>query len=1086
MIAGASSAFRSLCVSRAAGVGNAGNTDGKLLSSTFCGPTYALPLDGDTILISDTQNHAIRLLDLASGAASTLSSTSPYGNENLLFHPKGLVKYTHNGIPGILIADSGHHSIKFLNGTTGYIEPFIGGESPGYADGSAGDALFNRPTCIAVSTVSSFIYVTDSGNHCIRYISPVTMRVGTLSGVPGLAGFRDQTKPLYRNPTGLALLPDGNLLLCDTGNSLIRYVSCRNGEAVTLCGRPTPNLHKSACVYNFTNSLYNNKLLMRHKSDASYADIILQEPEGIFVHSDSRIVIADTGNNRLLLMDPSFNSVICLSSSKEAGDSEDLTPLQRSQFNRPIGICALRDVLYVVDNGGNRIRRLHECPEPQVMDSTMVAMSAQREHTRIGFNVDYSSTQMHGSVTDMYAGVHPVDMQRKKAPLNGAIVPPVEESSSIRGLPYVSSGADASSIVRGAPGYQIGQKQGYPTSRDNGAVSGGLDRSLHAKSLVGPSDTSAACPEPLFVYDSFGPGNDYHHPTKNPTYNPMVNTVLYQGGKYVTLTSDGRHIPLSGQFVNGIFVGPNKYKRISSDTDTHSRMTLNTSQNIPLVSEQSVSSSTHCHDSTVIETNLDAIELSTCAGNDPPAVPSVESTQLSETHGSMDSLFDDTPTGHSLRFEMYNTLLQYFTSKANVRISEKGSVTINESVPAANRRASGVVPTKNSGASKSALSGIAPTSIPFSRSENLALPDFIGVLTVLASRMYDTSQPTFSEFGRKLGKLIQTFSPLLMCSTIKMDTEQPLIDTSSAGILRALTMATNRLSYSCTLLSTDGLASNYFTTSALGKQRVVVLVPKSDTVTLVFTFGMLVDLSFVRCFNCTSIEIRSVFSQDPAGSRPPFSVDTSLDTKDEIDTTEDTATSMACHSIGPEGPLLDEQIVSCTDLDEATSGLFDMSEFHKVVCASFNIETAFPPDKGAQNASPQSEFLRAINPKMFEKRYGINISDSPCYEAVVTAQAIGKRIKNGEACDSICLTERLEVIIPIIVAKTEFHYESTEKKLQEVLNFSGLSRNTKSIYRQVLFGTMASKSESVTFRDAIKTRLLSREETLSENQEVIK
>jgi len=95
----------------------------------------------------------------------------------------------------------------------------------GSANGTGSSALFKNPRGITIDS-SGNLFVTDSGNHTIRKITPQGM-VTTLCGKPGVPGTTNATgtAALFNNPTGIAIDSSNNLYVADTGNHTIRKIT---------------------------------------------------------------------------------------------------------------------------------------------------------------------------------------------------------------------------------------------------------------------------------------------------------------------------------------------------------------------------------------------------------------------------------------------------------------------------------------------------------------------------------------------------------------------------------------------------------------------------------------------------------------------------------------------------------------------------------------------------------------------------------------------------------------------------------------------------------------------------------------------
>ncbi|WP_234998033.1 IPT/TIG domain-containing protein [Parabacteroides sp. Marseille-P3160] len=107
------------------------------------------------------------------------------------------------------------NSFKKLSGST----------SGGHRDGALEVAQFREPSQIFCDADGN-IYVADSGNHCIRRITPEGM-VETTLGMPGTAGWKDGGKEeaLFNTPRGIGISKDGSVYVADWGNSRVRKLS---------------------------------------------------------------------------------------------------------------------------------------------------------------------------------------------------------------------------------------------------------------------------------------------------------------------------------------------------------------------------------------------------------------------------------------------------------------------------------------------------------------------------------------------------------------------------------------------------------------------------------------------------------------------------------------------------------------------------------------------------------------------------------------------------------------------------------------------------------------------------------------------
>jgi thiol-disulfide isomerase/thioredoxin len=167
-------------VSTFAGSGREARLDGPREEAGFAQPS-ALESDGKTLYVSDAESNIIRAIDLAeNGEVKTLVGGDLFdfgdkdgrGNDVRLQHPLGLARW--NG--KLLIADTYNHKIKVLDPIARTVSSFAGTGKPGQSEGGA--ASFYEPGGLAVA--GDKLYVADTNNHAIRVVDLKTKQTKTL------------------------------------------------------------------------------------------------------------------------------------------------------------------------------------------------------------------------------------------------------------------------------------------------------------------------------------------------------------------------------------------------------------------------------------------------------------------------------------------------------------------------------------------------------------------------------------------------------------------------------------------------------------------------------------------------------------------------------------------------------------------------------------------------------------------------------------------------------------------------------------------------------------------------------------------
>lgn len=139
-----------------------------------------------------------------------------------------------SGASGIFyVADADNHRIRKIavNGSVSTVAGIgVAGSFTATTVGTS--ASLNTPKDVAFDP-AGYLYILDSGNHCIRRLNTSTGMISTYAGVPTQAGFLGDgaiaSAAKFSNPSGLDLDLEGDLFIADTGNNRIRKV-----EAVTL------------------------------------------------------------------------------------------------------------------------------------------------------------------------------------------------------------------------------------------------------------------------------------------------------------------------------------------------------------------------------------------------------------------------------------------------------------------------------------------------------------------------------------------------------------------------------------------------------------------------------------------------------------------------------------------------------------------------------------------------------------------------------------------------------------------------------------------------------------------------------------
>ncbi|MDR3636634.1 MAG: thioredoxin-like domain-containing protein [Isosphaeraceae bacterium] len=231
------------------GDGTAALKDGPADKAQFNRP-QGMCLVENTLYVADTENHAIRAIDLKAKDVKTVAGTGHQtykydshgaGTKTALTSPWDVVL-----IPGtkhLLIAMAGHHQIWRYDIESGVVGVWAGTGREDIIDGPLHEAAFAQPSGLATDGTS--LFVADSEGSAVRVIGLKSGRVLTLAGTHDLPngqslfafgdtdGVADEAR--LQHCLGVAF-GDGKVYVADTYNNKIKVISLRTQDVKTLAG----------------------------------------------------------------------------------------------------------------------------------------------------------------------------------------------------------------------------------------------------------------------------------------------------------------------------------------------------------------------------------------------------------------------------------------------------------------------------------------------------------------------------------------------------------------------------------------------------------------------------------------------------------------------------------------------------------------------------------------------------------------------------------------------------------------------------------------------------------------------------------
>lgn len=282
----------------------------------------------------------------------------------------------------VAIADSLHHRI-LLTDAKGKITQIFGGGTAGFKDGDPSTARFFSPHGLCFG--SGGLYVADTGNHAIRFIDLARRSVTTVAGNGRQAGsIRAEAKRHevgLRSPWDVAC-QDGTLYIAMAGSHQIWRLDTRTQGIAPFAGSGREDIadgNLSAAAFSQPSglSLFDHWLYVADAEDSAvrridlrsgsekvetlvgtglfdfgdrdgaFANAKLQHVMGVAALDENRILIADTYNHKLKMLDLRSRTVTSLAGNGKPGKELNL--------NEPGGLAVLGGAALIADTNNNRI-----------------------------------------------------------------------------------------------------------------------------------------------------------------------------------------------------------------------------------------------------------------------------------------------------------------------------------------------------------------------------------------------------------------------------------------------------------------------------------------------------------------------------------------------------------------------------------------------------------------------------------------------------------------------------------------------------------------------------------------------------------
>jgi sugar lactone lactonase YvrE len=318
-------------VERFVGIGMPG--DGT--PGTFVRPTTVV-VAGGRVIVQDTSRTRIDFIEVDGGLAGPSFGSDGMNIDGMTISYIDAITATPDGHTLYFTSNSNLFTLPLINGLPSGAAHLLTGNDRGFKDGALADGTFFEPN--AMTSDGQALYVADFGNHRLRRIAT---DVSTVAGT-GTMGLDDGPvgSALLANPGGIAVL-DGVVYFSSPVDGRIRRL--QGGTVDTLAGGAAPPLtdgcatqvslaapmgldvDADAGTVYFADTLHhairelapNGAVVtlaggVPGARDGTFDEARFNAPRGVHLTPDGKLLIADTGNGTVRLMDLNARKVTTL------------------------------------------------------------------------------------------------------------------------------------------------------------------------------------------------------------------------------------------------------------------------------------------------------------------------------------------------------------------------------------------------------------------------------------------------------------------------------------------------------------------------------------------------------------------------------------------------------------------------------------------------------------------------------------------------------------------------------------------------------------------------------------------------------
>ena len=212
-------------------------------------------------------------------------------------------------------------------------------------------ARFEKPYGIDFDSKGN-LWIADFGAHVIYMVNAADDKVYIRAGGFGQASFKNAASTFARlsRPKGIAVGLNDEIYIAGFDNQVIRKLS-----PFTNVGN-SQNLTVYAGDYDSTNP--NQLTPISGYKDGAYDQALFNNPSDVAVDDQGNVYVADAGNHCIRKIAAGTRNVTTVAGLGGISGDADGAATTMARFNNPTGIHVEGEVIYVVDRGNQKIKKV--------------------------------------------------------------------------------------------------------------------------------------------------------------------------------------------------------------------------------------------------------------------------------------------------------------------------------------------------------------------------------------------------------------------------------------------------------------------------------------------------------------------------------------------------------------------------------------------------------------------------------------------------------------------------------------------------------------------------------------------------------